>query len=215
MRKGVLFGTIILAVFCAPAGASSIVIGAPTDPGGNAFPFGGAFMGNPGTRYQQAYASTDFSGPMSIVGIDFLHGTGTLAGRTYFLYFSTITAGIDTLSNSNFASNLGPDNTLFATRALSGAAPATLSFTGGPFLYNPASGNLLLDIIISPGGVPPNGSYDARNGTAVGTFSRYHNFGIGNSGYGLVTQFDFVPEPSTFILAGFGLASVAFRRFVR
>jgi hypothetical protein len=215
MRKEVFFGTMMLAVACVPAWAASIVIGAPLDPGGNAFPFGGAHLGNPGTRYQQAYASTDFSGPMSIVGIDFFNGAGTLASGTYFLYLSTITAGIDTLSDSNFASNLGSDNTLFGTFVLSGAAPGTLSFAGGPFLYNPTSGNLLLDIIVSPGGAPGNGGYGARNGTASGIFSRYHDFGVGTTGYGLVTQFDFVPETSSLFLAGLGFALLAFRRLAR
>ena len=101
----------------------SITLG--TDNGGNAFPFGGSV--GAGTRYQEAYASADFSGPISI----------------------TITTDINLLSDTDFDANLGVDNTLFQTVALSGPAPAELSFTGGPFFYSPANGNLLLDFTIS------------------------------------------------------------------
>lgn len=214
MRKSLFLATLILTLNYGPASAGSIVIGGPADMA-NAFPFGGA-VGGAGTRYQQSYSSSDFTGPISIVGIDFLGGAGTLATSTYTLYLSTITKGIDTLSNSDFDSNLGANNTLFASRDLSGAAPQTLSFNGVPFLYDPASGNLLLDIAISPGGVSANGSgggtYEKRDGTAIGIFSRYQNFGDGTLGSGLVTQFDFslaaVPEPSTFGFC-FALTSAA------
>jgi hypothetical protein len=165
------------------------------------------FPGTEGTRYQQAYTSSDFAGvgPISINSIEFLGGVGTLATSTYNLFFSTIAEGIDTLRNGNFNSNVGPDNTLFASVLLSGGAPTTLILTGAPFTYEPARGNLLLDIIVSPGGVNPGATafYAANNGNALGVFSRYQNFGVGDAGYGLVTQFDYsiavIPEPSTLL----------------
>ena len=175
------------------------------------------------TRYQQAYAASDFStagGIMLITSVDFLNGGGKLAPSTYSLYFSTITAGIDTLSNVNFDSNRGADNTLFATLTLDGTAPPTLTFSGAPFFYNPAHGNLLLDIVVSPGGVDANGGFGANylsNESASGVFSRYHNFGSGNYGWGLVTQFDYqaVPEPTVtaFICVALLLAGTS-RRWV-
>src|SRR5437870_7718606 len=107
--------------------AASIIIGAPAT-GINAFPFGGE-VGGAGTRYKQAYAAADFATvPISITSIDFLHGTRTLAPSTYTLYFSTITAGIDTLSNTDFDSNRGADNSFFVAVALAGPAPSTLTF---------------------------------------------------------------------------------------
>jgi len=206
------------------ASAASLVVGLPGTHN-NRFPFGGGFVtqGAVSTRYQQAYAANDFStagGLMLITSVDFLNGKGTLAPSTYSLYFSTITADIDTLSNVDFDSNRGADNTLFATLTLAGMAPPTLTFSGAPFLYNPAHGNLLLDIVVSPGGVDTNAGFDANylaSDHAVGIFSRYHNFGTGNMGYGLVTQFDYqvVPEPSLTALICLALVLAGtFRRWV-
>jgi hypothetical protein len=187
------------------ASAASLVVGLPGT-GNNVFPFGGGYAtgGAVSTRYQQAYAANDFStagGIMLISSVDFLNGAGKLAPSTYSLYFSTITSGIDSLSNVNFDSNRGADNTLFATLTLAGTAPPTVTFSGTPFLYNPAHGNLLLDIVVSPGGVDANAGFGASylsSQNASGVFSRYHNLGSGNFGWGLVTQFDYqaVPEPS-------------------
>jgi len=81
------------------------------------------------------------------------------------------------------------------SKPLSGAAPATLVIDGVvPFFYDPSKGNLLLDIVISPGAVffPLNVFYASRSGTANGIFSRYHNFGSAFIGWGLVTEFELV-----------------------
>jgi hypothetical protein len=183
------------------ASAASLVVGLPGN-NQNAFPFGGGFGSAASTRYQQAYAASDFSsvgGPLLITSVDFLDGTGKLAPSTYSLYFSTITAGIDTLSDVNFDSNRGVDNTLFATLTLTGTAPPTLTFSGTPFFYDRAHGNLLMDIVVSPGGANSGfGASYLASSNAFGIFSRYHNFGTGTTGWGLVTQFDYqvVPEPS-------------------
>jgi hypothetical protein len=196
-------------LFVTGASAASLVVGLPGT-ANNVFPFGGGYAtgGAVSTRYQQAYAADDFSaagGIMLITSVDFLSGGGKLAPSTYSLYFSTITSDIDSLSNVNFDSNRGADNTLFAALTLAGTAPPTLTFSGAPFFYNPAHGNLLLDIVVSPGGVDANAGFGANymaSSTALGIFSRYHNFGSGNSGWGLVTQFDYqpVPEPSQIAL---------------
>ena len=208
---------VVALLCCANAWAGSIIIGVNNGP--NVAPFGGATFGNAGTRYQQAYAAADFTalGSISISSIDFLEGDGgSLATSTYTLSFSTITAGIDTLSDSDFDSNLGPDNTVFASAALSGTAPATLTFTGTPYVYNPANGNLLLDIVVSPGGNIFNGSgvaYDSSDASTA--YSRYQNFTVsGTVGYGLVTEFDYasVPEPSAFATVGLALALMALVR---
>jgi len=193
--------------------SSSLIIGGPGD-GGNTDPFGGPFGLNPGTRYQQIYASGDFNnlGIIEITSIDFFDGNGAFAGDTYIFSFSTVSAGIDTLSDTAFNANLGPDDALFATVNLSGAAPSTLTIVGSAFLYNPALGNLLLDMTILPGGTSGDAAYLARNGTAEGIFSRYDNFGGSADGYGLVTQVDYLPassptpepETATLVLAGLG-----------
>jgi hypothetical protein len=199
----------------------SITLG--IDNGANIFPFGGPTSG-PGTEYQEAYDSTDFSGPISITGIDFFGGSGTLYAGTYTLSLSTISANINTLSDTNFSSNLGADNTVFDVVALSGAAPSELTFTGGPFNYNPGLGSLLLDIQISgANGTATDASYEDGSGEGPAGVIRYQNFndGSGTTGYGLVTEFDFgavtsgVPEPGTFSLLGCGLLGLLVQRLRR
>jgi hypothetical protein len=98
---------------------------------------------------------------------------------------------------------------------LSGASPATFIVSGvSPFLYDPSKGNLLMDIVISPGGITagslgPAAAYSSRS-DATGIFSRYHNFGSGNIGFGLVTQVNFspVPEPATLVLLSTGIPGI-------
>ena len=216
MKRSHCLLSFLILLMLAPAWGGSIVIG--TEDSWNAFPFGGQ-TGGPGTRYQQAYAASNFAGlgSISITGIEFYDGILNFAPSTYSLYLSTITAGIDTLSNTNFNANLGADNKLFTSASLSGAAPSNLVFTGSPFTYDPSKGNLLLDIIVSPGGVPANFmGYEASyaftcadptlsicSGSALGVYSRYQNFGTVTSamGWGLVTGFDFTqittPPPCT------------------
>lgn len=174
---------------------NTITIGGPSD-GWNLFPFaGGYFLA---TRYQQAYAAAQFSSsaPLLIRSVAFVGGQGFFATSTYAFSLSTIATDIDNLSTTNFNANRGPDNAPLATVNLSGAAPATLRIEGmTPFLYDPARGNLLLDIVISPGNVfPPalGAGYQSRV-SAYGIMSRYHNFGTGFIGYGLITQFEFAP----------------------
>jgi len=198
----------------------SIILG--TDNGGNADPFAGPLAGFPGTEYQEAYASSDFSGPISITGIDFFLEPGysgtTLYGATYQLSLSIITANIDNLSDTNLQSNLGADNTIFTTATLGGAAPNELTFNGGPFSYDPSLGNLLLDIQIS--NVTGSGSavFEDGGGEGPAGIVRYSNLYNGNTGYGMVTEFDYsapnnfsqfsAPEPGTLILLGCGLAGL-------
>ena len=193
---------------------SSLTIG--SDNGSSAFPFGGPFYGNTGTDYQEAYSGSDFSGPISITGIDFFLAngfTGSLYGGTYTLSLSVISSDIGSLSSTDLAGNIGSDDTVFESVALSGAAPNMLTFTGAPFLYNPSEGNLLLDISIA-GGSGGNGVAFEEN-VGGDSLARYQNFGTNNGdGYGLVTQFDSssgasAPEPGMLALLACGLAAMA------
>lgn len=201
-------------VFGLSAFADVITVGAPGD-SINGDPFAAPLPGFVGTRYQQAYAGADFSGAMAITSISFFNHSpfeGPLPVVTCQIFFSTITPGIDTLSNTNFDSNDGPDNTLFASVDLGGPAPLQLVFAGRPFDYDPANGNLLMDIHMSNDVGSGGAFYDGRNGTATGIFSRYQNFSAGTQGFGLVTQFTFdpvpVPEPSTIVLVLGGLGGL-------
>jgi len=191
--------------------ASGQLIGTGT--GGNAFPFGGLALGGVNTVYQQVYASFNFGfGPVMISEIDFfLSGAGLLNTGTFDIFLSTTSAPVNGLNTTNFNANRGADNTLFGSFALSGAAPATLAFAGPAFFYNPASGNLLVDIrsSISSSGTA---GFRANNGDVGGVYSRAHNFGDGFAGYGLQTRFVSVtatPEPATVLLVASGLAGIA------
>jgi hypothetical protein len=169
--------------------ADVISVGAPGD-SINGDPFAGPLPGFVGTRYQQAYASADFPGAMAITSISFFNDSpfeGSLPTATCQIFLSTITSSIDALSNTNFDSNDGPDNTLFALVDLRGPAPLQLIFDGRPFDYNPANGNLLMDIHISNQVSSGGAFYDARRGAATGVFSRCQNFSSGTEGLRLVT----------------------------
>jgi hypothetical protein len=210
---------VVVIMFSVAAWANSITIGLP-GAFNNIAPFGRLPNGTTdGTRYQQAYSAADFSGlgTINISGFGFLGGTGgNFAPGTYNFYFSTITPGIDDLSNTDFDSNLGANYTFFTSVYLSGASPSELSFSGAPFLYDPLNGNLLLDVIISQDGPQPPGRIATYqlNRNAPGVFSRYDNFATGNIGYGLVTKFDYTSVPDTMnTFTGLFLAAVIISGF--
>ncbi|MHC4668825.1 MAG: PEP-CTERM sorting domain-containing protein [Planctomycetota bacterium] len=127
----------------------------------------------PSMRYQQVYGSSDFSGPILITGIAFrpdatfmgpggipIPGSGGPFGPTTFpllLRLSTTAAPVDGLSPL-FAVNVGAD----VTTVVSGLVTISSAFTGPasgpkdfdiiitfttPFLYDPAGGNLLVDVV--------------------------------------------------------------------
>jgi hypothetical protein len=218
-----------LASICTNAKADSILIGNASS--GNDFPFGTpTYLG----EYQQVYSQADFTGPVQINSISFFSDPGysnqSITG-TYTLDFSTTSAstsrGAGGLS-TNYASNIGSDNALFFT----GPVINTLVFNGTPFFYNPAQGNLLLDVQV----LAPDPKQDVLcAGCSNGTNRIYNNNGTGaptsavdncsgTTGYGLETQINFTPvatsvtpEPSSFVLLGTGLLSVvglARRKFV-
>jgi hypothetical protein len=196
--------TIIIALASiASTPAKALIIGGPGDPGtGNCIPFGCTFGG---PEYQQVYNSNNFGGPILITEITFYNNNffpGTLNGGTYNLSLSTTAAAVNALS-TNLASNIGPDSTL----VFSGQLPSIIGgevdfFLSTPFLYDPALGNLLLDVLgsnITAGGV----GLDARNGTAGTIFSRAYETQQTEFSVGLVTGINTVAVPGP--IAGAGL----------
>jgi hypothetical protein len=174
MKKRALHGVLVLfLVSCFAVGtASAVTVVVPNSmailegDGVNAFPFNisARFPPIPSMRYQQVFQSSEFSafgGPALITQIAFR--PDAVFGNAFSSFLpsvridiSTTSAAPDTLS-STFASNVGADD----RTVYSGSLPLSSAFTGfaggpktfdivinlaTPFFYNPAAGNLLLDV---------------------------------------------------------------------
>jgi hypothetical protein len=207
--------TVAQANVIVPNGLSGIEGG-----GNNNFPFDSI---NP-QRYQQVFAASEFGNgglitqiafrPDGIVGKSFLLTIGNIQ-----IDLSTTLAAPDGL-NSTFATNVGADSTI----AFSGSLTLSSSFTGPaggpmafdiiinlttPFLYNPHSGNLLLDVRNfsgTPSGLA--GGFDSQFTLGDSISSAYGDVGSTTASVidteGLVTQFGIVPEAGTIAMLAIG-----------
>lgn len=218
--RNVLLAAAIILLPASPSRASAIIIG--SDDSMNAMPFDDVTSGT----YQQIYASSDFgSNPLSIASITFFgQPLSSVTSATYTVDLSTTTAALGSFT----LYTPGPNNTQEFSGLLGGpitGSELTIPFSQ-VFNYNPASGNLLLQITISGGPQNPGGlGFDTQsNGGAL--FSRAYNVFDGtinlNSGdpTGLVTQFNPpaappAPEPGTLFLLGSALIGgvIAMRRW--
>jgi hypothetical protein len=225
MRRIALVTVILLlaAFVASPAFATTIIIGQPGDAGtGNCFPFGCST----GSRYQQMYNAALFPSPLLINQLQFFNtqfaaGTGVVETANYAIHLSATAAAVNALDTSNFGANVGANDALFFNGVLGGPiGGTTFTIDGTGFLYNPADGNLLLDIFKTGGSANGNVFFDARNGTFGTDSSRAHNFGSEFANWGLVTGFSDdglapVPEPATLTLLAPVLAWAAWRRHRR
>jgi len=219
MKKMFACLALCVALFALPAMAD-IIIGNPPDPGtGNCFPFGCSYN----AEYQQVYSAGDFAGPITITNLEFYNtqfdnGATSLPTGTFTIQLSTTQLGVGSITG-DFAGNKGGDNTTVFTGSIAQAWTFgdTLHIVlDTPFTYNPANGNLLMDVVGT--------NVDASGGNVyfdVGThdsiYQRVYCLGgvdCGNSGtvdvagYGLVTGFSTgagVPEPGTLLMMGTGL----------
>jgi len=202
----------------------------------NGFPFNIGDFNISTQRYQQDYASNQFSaitGPTLITAISFRpdSSTGSAFNSTLTniqINLSTTTIAPSGLSTT-YASNIGGDD----TQVYSGSLTLSSTNTGGPprnfdivitlqtpFLYDPALGNLLMDVRNFGGGITTQFNADSSDGSIGRVWNTDVNSATGTintSGNGLVTQFTFaaVPEPTTWALIGvgtFGAGAFAWRK---
>lgn len=208
-------GVIAAIGLAAPGVASATVIGQDA-PSSNCFPFG--CKADEGTRYQQVYDADEFSGPIDIGGLEFFQDNnpgGQFNAGTFDFNLATTSRQVGNLDTSDFEANITGTNQDFATVELSGGDRSGFTVNGDSYTYDPAEGNLLLDIQVD--GIQEVGEsafFDAYNGGADGRFSRAHDFGGGFEGYGLKTEFETaqaVPAPASLGLLGLGLVGFAAR----
>jgi len=211
--------------------ADTIVLGIPAV-SANCDPIGCPTFFGLGT-YQQVYLGNAFPGAMTIDDIGFyqsevLGNGGQLAGGTFTLSLSYTTAsplgGLD-VSNGPSANIEPGTEEQFFTGTLPAFTPyATeniLTFSGTPFAYNPADGNLLLTVSVTGGTDSTPYLFMDETGTTPVTSSAYFGTGNGANSTGLVTGINYTPAtgPSTpepasllLVLAGIGLIGYKVRR---
>jgi hypothetical protein len=184
---------------------------------GNCYPFNcndsGAATGQ-SIDYQETYISSAFAGPLTINSITFFAWPGPatqVLGGTYDITFGTTTSPLLTngpLALSNVATFY--DATLTAT-----SVPTSYTINGTPYSYNPASGNLVMEVVVTNQDNVPNGSgngYFWADYTGAVVSRTYNLGGTGFQGGGtgaIVTDFNgVVPEPSTWVMLVLGFAGL-------
>lgn len=223
MMKSLLAAALICVA--GPLSAASITIGTQDKFGGwNVFPF------SPGAgedRFQQVWDASNFAGlgKIEITGVNFRLRGGTQNGPkgTFAMSMSTTGVAVNALNTdqteAGFDSNLGADNSAFATNAYDGGSVSGFLTFNGSYTYDSTMGNLLMDLEISDIVASHWGPAVASTSASGGLFSRSHNLGSGFENYGAVVTLDYepvseVPLPASALLlmAGVGALGLTRRR---
>lgn len=217
LAKTVAFAMGLLAAATANA---NVTVGVAND--NNCYPFGCNF-GTPTTGqsydYKQIFSAGAFSGKTSFDSIAFFDTVlpgGQLASGNYDITFSTTTAA---LGASYDAIALANTSTFF-NGSLGGSAGTKFTIHGSTYAYDPAVGNLVMEVIVTNQASGFFGALDADgSGNALSRAYRITNEGnvFGRDNYGFVTEFgttSAVPESSNaaLMLAGLAAAGAALRR---
>lgn len=175
-------------------GRADVIVGT-INTGPNLFPFGTGFFTYSG-EYQQVYTRRAFPGAVVITGLKFASAAGYAGTSTILATISlstTTTASVAKMS-TDYAANKGADFTQVFSGTLTYTALGNdtfdLSFPTTAFTYDPARGNLLLDVVI--GSITGATIMFDANSDSV-TSRVYNGGGFGaptfDRGYGLVTDF--------------------------
>jgi hypothetical protein len=243
IKRLLMVGMAVLLALAWSSSATAVTIVSPSantsveGNGNNIFPFDIGPPAFASQRYQQVYRASEFgSSPLLITGLVFrpdaqFGGAFSTTLSNVSIFLMTTANGPDGLS-AIFANNEGADKTLVHSGSLS-LSSADIGPTGGPkafdiiinlttaFLYNSASGNLLLEVQNFSGGATT--AFDGENtfGDPVSRLVTLDVNGVndttGNTDtFGLVTEFlavAVVPEPPSIALFGSAaLVFVAIRR---
>lgn len=192
--------------------SGSVTVGTATANSGNCIPFNCNVSGQVADLdYQEAYAAAAFPGALSVTSLTFynwgLGGNTPVIGGTYSVYLSTTTAVFNALS-TNLPSNRGADWTLVGSFLAGTDTNPSITIATLPFSYNPANGNLLVEIFGLGQANICNGCGNSymqvdNSGTVIGRAVEYDSTTV-------------TPEPGTLVMFGsglIGLASIARRKF--
>ncbi len=208
----------------APAHAD-VTVGTYTS--GNCYPFScfasDDFNGaGGGIVFQQQYNAAAFSGPLTVQSITFFRDSGTVMDDATYDVSFYIGPAMGAMDVGDFNNNRGTLLVNFGSFHFSGTMPTELTLDGADFNYNPADGNLLMDVTVTAlnEGVGYQSFFQADysgNGDILRSY--YYNNSAedtANDDGAIVTRFNTgaVPEPGTWALmiGGFGLAGASLRR---